>query len=1091
MMNKPISSLLVANRGEIAIRIARAATELGVRVITVFSEDDDQSAHRSAGTEAVPLQRVGPASYLDQDQIIRAAQASGCQAIHPGYGFLSENAAFARRCVEAGIIFVGPSPEQLNLFGEKSAARDFARLHGIPIPDGSKGPVSLDDAIAFMRGLGDDRAVMIKAVSGGGGRGMRLVKCLSELPEAYARCQSEARSAFGNDAVYVEAVVPQARHIEIQVIGDGEVVSHLGERDCSIQRRHQKVIEVAPSPRLAPELRNALCDAAVRLAQAANYRGLGTFEFLVSDAPGALEQGYVFIEANPRLQVEHTVTEEVTGVDLVKAQLGIANGETLAALGLEQARIPAPRGHAIQFRVNMEPGEGEKLKLFDLPSGPGIRVDTFGYTGFVPSRNFDSLLAKVICHTASADFHDTVVRSRRALAEFDLEGVPSNLGTLQAVLDLPQFREWTITTSLLDERPDLLAAPPRAMRERMPAQIQELSPLPPMLAPSHPGVVLAPTRSLLIELSTGAGQFVRSGEQVAVVEAMKMEMSLVAPMSGTVVALHADVGAILTTGQAILEIAAGEEGALNVQDAAYEEVSPERSDLAEVAALHLAVQDEARPEAVAQRRRKKQRTARENIADLCDPGTFTEYAPLAVAAQRLKHPEEELRRISPADGFICGLASVNGDLFGAEGARCMVASYDYTVFAGTQGYIGHKKHDRMFQLAEKARLPVVIFTEGGGGRPPDSDYFGSPNLANPTFWHYARLSGLVPLVGIASGRCFAGNAALLGCCDVVIATRDATIGMGGPVMIEGAGLGSVKPEEVGPAEMHASQGVVDILASDEAEAVALAKRYLSYFQGAVEGWSCADQEKLRDAIPERRMRAYDVRRVIELLADTDSVLELRSHFAKGAVTTLIRVEGRPMGLFGNNPMTMAGAIGADEADKISRFIRLCDAFGIPLLSLCDTPGIMVGPDAERSALVRRAARVFVAGAGISVPLFTVVLRKAYGLGAMAMAGGSFHQSSFFTVAWPTAEFGGMGIEGQVKLGYRKELAAIEDPVRREARFQELIQEVYERGKATRFAPYLSIDDVIDPAETRRWIVRGLLSQPAAEAKRERQRIDTW
>ena len=1088
---RPFDAVLIANRGEVALRIARAVAELGLRAVSVYSEDDDASMHRFAAAEALPLRGSGPAAYLDGAQLIALAQSAGCQAIHPGYGFLSENAGFARGCAEAGLVFIGPAPGQLALFGDKSSARVFAQRHGVPVPRGTDGPTTLDAMTDFMAGLGPAAAVMVKAVAGGGGRGMRRVGAVGDLAEAFARCRSEARLAFGNDALYVEELIPDARHIEVQVIGDGVAVSCLGERDCSIQRRHQKVVEVAPSPSLSPALRQALADAALRMASAAGYRGLGTFEFLVSG-----EDRHVFIEANPRLQVEHTITEEVMGIDLVRAQIQVAAGRTLAELGLEQGRIPSPRGFAIQLRVTMEtaPEGGDRLEAFDIPSGPGIRVDTFGYAGFSPSRNFDSLLAKVICHSASAAFGDAVQRARRALREFRIAGMPTNLHLLQNLLDSQPFAQWAVTTDLLERHWAEFSAPVRGLGDLLPNH--GAAPVQRARAPvaEDPGLVLAPMRCRLIDLSVAPGAVVRRGQQVAVVEAMKMEMALVAPSSGTVSALLAEAGRMLEPQEPILRLDPSDEEATDEASLPTDDDATLRADLAEVLELHRRLQDEARPEAVARRRRTGLRTARENLADLCDPGTFTEYAPLAVAARHSRHELDHLRDISPADGFICGLAGVNGALFGPERSRCIVASYDYTVFAGTQGYIGHKKHDRIFKLAEKSRLPVVLFAEGGGGRPPDDDYIGAPNLANPTFWNYGRLNGLVPLVGIAAGRCFAGNAALLGCCDVVIATEGASIGMGGPVMIEGAGLGVVRPEDVGPAPMHAERGVVDLLVPDEAAAVAAAKKYLSYFQGPVAEWRCADQALLRQVIPQRRTRAYDVRRVIAILADQDSILELRPRFGAGAVTALVRIEGRPIGIFANNPMVQAGAIGAEEADKISRFARLCDAFGITLLSLCDTPGIMVGPEAETTALVRRAARIFVAGAGLSVPLFTVVLRKAYGLGAMAMAGGSFHESPFFTIAWPTAEFGGMGIEGQVKLGYRKELAAIADEATREARYQELVQAVYERGKATRMAPHLSIDDVVDPAETRRWIIQGLLSQLPLVAPRKhegRRWIDTW
>ncbi len=498
-----------------------------------------------------------------------------------------------------------------------------------------------------------------------------------------------------------------------------------------------------------------------------------------------------------------------------------------------------------------------------------------------------------------------------------------------------------------------------------------------------------------------------------------------------------------------------------------------RPDLAEVHNRHAIGLDAARPEAVARRRKTGQRTARENIEDLCDPGTFVEFGPLVVAAQRRRRSMDDLIRNTPADGLITGVASVNGDLFGPDRARCLVMSYDYTVLAGTQGHQNHRKKDRMFKIAAEMRLPLVLFAEGGGGRPGDTDGGGG---GTRSFHDFPKLSGLVPLVGITSGRCFAGNASLLGCCDVVIATAGSNIGMGGPAMVEGGGLGVFRPEEIGPMEVQVPNGTVDIAVADEAEAVEVARKYLSYFQGTVVHWECADQRRLRAIIPENRLRTYDVRAIIETLADTGSVLELRPRFGLTMVTALIRIEGRPLGVVANNPMHLAGAIDSDGSDKAARFMQVCDAFDIPILFLCDTPGIMVGPEIEKTALVRHSSRMFLAGANLTVPFFTIVLRKAYGLGGIAMAGGSY-EAPVWTVAWPTGEFGPMGLEGAVKLGYRNELAAIKDPGERKRRFDEMVAAMYERGKALNSAAHFGIDDVIDPADSRQWITAGLRSSP--------------
>ena len=504
---------------------------------------------------------------------------------------------------------------------------------------------------------------------------------------------------------------------------------------------------------------------------------------------------------------------------------------------------------------------------------------------------------------------------------------------------------------------------------------------------------------------------------------------------------------------------------------------PIRPDLIEVIDRHSFGLDERRPEAVARRQQKNQRTARANVKDLCDD-RFLEYGALTIAAQRQRRSMDDLISKTPADGLIAGIGSVNGSLFGENKARCMVMAYDYTVLAGTQGYFNHKKMDRMLKLAHEQRLPLVFFAEGGGGRPGDVDAAGvmAAGLDLSTFAKFAGLSGRVPVLGIVSGPCFAGNAALLGCCDVIIATQNSNIGMGGPVMIEGGGLGVFRPEEIGPIEVQTKNGVVDIAVADDAEAVAVAKQYLSYFQGATSQWEAADPRRLRRLIPEQRRRVYDVRAVIKTIADTDSFLELRPKFGPGIITGFIRIEGRPFGVMANNCKHMAGAIEAEGADKAARLMQLCNVHGLPMLSLCDTPGFMVGPEVERRAQVRHVCRMFVIGSHLTVPYFTVVLRRGYGLGAMAMAKGGFHES-FFTAAWPTGEFGGMGLEGAVKAGFKKELEAIEDPQEREALYNKLVAELYERGKAINMASYLEVDAVIDPADTRKWIMQGLTSIP--------------
>ncbi len=783
-----ISRVLVANRGEIAVRLMRGVAEYGAESVAVYSDEDAAALHVRAGDDAVALDGAGAAAYLDGARLIDIARRTGCDALHPGYGFLSENASFAGACAAAGLVFVGPDPSVLERFGDKAAARRAATDAGVAVLPGTDADTDLDTARAFFDHHGP---LMVKAVAGGGGRGIRAVTDADALPAAFERCRSEASAAFGSGALYVEKLVARARHVEVQVLGDGAHAVHLGERDCSIQRRNQKLIEFAPSPGLPAAVRERICDAAVRLAESVGYRNAGTFEFLVDCDPLDADSAFAFMEANARLQVEHTVTEEVTGVDLVLAQLELAAGRSLEEIGL--ADPPAPRGHAVQLRVNLE---------------------------------------------------------------------------------------------------------------RM-----------------------------------------------------------------------TEDGGVLPSG-----------------------------------------------------------------------GTLTAFDP-----------------------------------------------YDYTVLAGTQGAQNHRKTDRLIDIAEGGRMPVVLFAEGGGGRPGDTDMVGSGG--GRTFSRFAQLSALVPMVGIVSGRCFAGNASLLGCCDVIVATADTNLGMGGPAMIEGGGLGVFAPEDIGPMAVQRPNGVVDLAVADEAGAVAAAKRYLAYFQGALPEWTAPDQRRMRRIVPENRLRVYEIREVIETLADAGSVLELRRDFGDGMVTALVRIEGRSVGVIANNPKHLGGAIDSDGADKGARFMQVCDAFDIPILYLCDTPGIMVGPEIEHTALVRHSSRMFVVGANLSVPFFTVIVRKAYGLGAIAMAGGSY-KAPFFSVAWPTGEFGGMGLEGSVKLGFRKDLEAIEDPEERRKAYETMVARAYEQGKALNQASHFGIDDTIDPADTRWWLANLLASirstpRSTPRSGKKRPAIDAW
>ena len=1148
--------LLVANRGEIAIRIIRGASELGLETVAIYPADDAGSLHTGKADEAVEIAGVGTAAYLDIDAIIAVARDTGADAIHPGYGFLAENADLARACAANGITFVGPSVEMLELFGDKARARAAATDAGVPIIRGIDHAVSLDEAVAFFDALGDGRAMMIKAIGGGGGRGSRRVTSADEVAATYERCRTEAAAAFGNGDVYVEEFIQRARHIEVQILGDQHGgIAHLWERECSIQRHFQKILEVAPAPHLDAALRDEIIAAAVQLASHVGYSNAGTFEFLVDTA--GTGQPFAFIEANARLQVEHTVTEEVTGIDIVQSQLKIAAGASLADLGLEQASITT-RGYAIQARVCMEavrddgsiiPTAGT-LTAYEAPSGPGIRTDGFGYSGYQTSLLFDSLLAKVIGSSPSPRFEDAINRTARALAEFRIEGVETNIPFLKTLLDRTEFADGSAHTRFIDENMNVLATTEVADQRVVPisftdeatsgfAGAQVADAADPLALFTHdqdvksqdddeddrpkgPRTVEAPVTGKVISVDVIQGDRVRTGERLATIESLEIRHVIRSDCTGTLLAVPVVSGMPIEIGQPIAMVELADEDEAIVTERPLD-LDADRQDLVELADRRSYITEEFRAEKIARRHTKLQRSPRENIDHLLD-GTFREYGPLVTAGSWQK--QEWLRETTQADGLMMGIGHVNGEHFDHDKSRVIAVHYDYMVVAGTQGGRGHYKQDRIYVLAKRFKLPIILFAEGGGGRPGISG--GEPEqsmdlatlsglrdaatssgakasveiagrggggvpIDSYTFTMLPELSGLVPLVGVNSGRCFAGNTVLLACCDVIIAAENSTIGLGGPAMIEGGGLGIYTAEEVGPMSFQVPNGVVDILVKDDYEAVETAKKYISYFQGAIDSWETPDQRKLRHIVPEDRNEIYDMYEIIETIADVDSILEIRKAFGVGIITAFIRVEGMPLGLIANNPQHLSGAIDSDASDKAARFLQLCDTFDIPVLSLMDCPGIMAGPSFEQQSLLRKAGRLFVTGANLSTPLFGIVIRKAYGLGVQAMCGGS-SMKPFFTIAWPTAEFAPMTIDGSVNLAFGDELDSVDDPDEREVIRGRLVSALVDQAKAVNSGgTSYGIDDVIDPVESREWIAQALRTVPPKPERdvKKRPNVDTW
>ena len=1069
--------VLVANRGEIAIRIMRAAAELDIATVAVAPRDDAGSLHTGKADAAVTLDGRGAAAYLDAEQIVAAALDAGCDAIHPGYGFLAENAAFARRCADSEVVFVGPRVDTLELFGDKARARAAAADADVPVIRGIDRAVSVEEAAEFLEALGNGRGMMIKAIAGGGGRGTRLVESADEVAATYARCRAEAEAVFGNGEVYVEEFIPRARHVEVQVFGDANGnIAHLGERECGVQRHFQKLVEIAPAPGLGDDLRGRIIDAAVRFAATVGYCNAGTFEFLI-DVANANEP-FAFIETNARLDDSHAVTEEVVGTDIVKAQLKIAGGATLADLGLDQ--VVTPRGYAIEARVCMEsvredgailPRAGT-LAAYEAPSGPGVRTDGFGYAGYETSLSFDPLLAKVVGHSPAVDLGEAVARTSRALAEFRIEGVETNIDFLRSILAHPDFVAGDVHTRFVDEHiADLAAArdrprfvTPSGFAGSTVASQQEQQ----AVGPEGSVGLASPIQGTIVEIGVEIGEEVRVGQAVAVVEAMKLQHDIRAERSGVVCAVSMAEGDVVREGYPIVFIHETdvEGGALEGDTGA--DLDHIRSDLREVFDRIEQTLDAAQPHAVTALHDRGRRTARENLDDLMDEGSLREFGPPAAG--------------SALGGTVMGFGSVNAELVGEGHSRVAAVHSNYEAAAYTHG---HYRQEQVHEMVHDWRLPLVLFSEGEGQ--PHGNV-GNVGMDASVFTDFAKLSGLVPLIGVNLGDCFAGNAALLACCDVIIATESSTIGMNGPAVVEASGMGTHTAQDLGSMSFQAANGDVDILVKDDAAAVEAVKRYVSYFQGPVADWEAPDQRRMRHIIPENRVRTYEMRDIIHTLADEGSVLEIRKDFGIGVITAFIRVEGRPMGVVANNPAHLAGAVDSPGADKGARFFQLCDAFDVPVVVFMDCPGIMVGPDHERTALVRHSVRLFNIGANCTAPMFGIMVRKAYGLGVQAMIGGA-SSVPFLTVAWPTAEFAGMNIDGAVKLSARRELAAIEDPEERKAAYERRVAQGYESARAINSGARY----VIDPADTRAFITRGMKSLPPVPPRTAKKRpyVDTW
>jgi acetyl/propionyl-CoA carboxylase alpha subunit/acetyl-CoA carboxylase carboxyltransferase component len=1101
--------VLIANRGEIAIRIARAAAGLGVASVSVYAPADAKGLHTRVSDETRPIGQVGGdsvAAYLDIDALIAVALETHCDCVHPGYGFLAENAAFARRCLAEGLTFIGPKPETLELFGDKVRARELARSLDVPTVPGADALASAKAAAKAAEAIG--YPVMLKAAAGGGGRGMRRVDGAADMAEAFARCQGEAQAAFGDGTIFLEKLVERPRHIEVQVLADsGGEVTHLWERDCSVQLRHQKVVEIAPATGLEPKLREAILADALKLASAGGYVNAGTVEFLVSPEAGARW----FIECNPRIQVEHTVTEEVTGVDLVEAQFRIAAGESLADLGLAGPTPPA-RGFAVQARITAA-GAGA-LAAYKEPVGPGVRVDSCGYAGLSPPPQFDPMFAKLIARSTSAgSLASALDRAARALDEFHISGLPTNLGQLKAILAEPAVRAGDARTTLLSEHPELSAASAVAPRSDALALFEEqtgahgrrapgLAAEPPRLAiPDGSEAIEAPMGGTLVDLKARPGAKVAAGDTLMVISAMKMETSVAAPCDGVLTALaELEVGASVAAGQVVAALAPAK-GAVRGRlpgDEGWQPTMDQVAALQDIAHARFA-QDSADPGVVRQRNRGKL-TCRERIDALLDPGSFREMGSLAGFAS-YDH-EGQIADFTPAN-HVGGWGTV-------EARRTIVCADDFTSRGGhADGAIGQKSR-YLDELSLRLRCPSVRLLDGssGGGsvaamvpkqqaageshaqessgaitagRPRVAGGGGSflPGHLGSTL--YAEQLAVVPVVNVLLGSVVGIGAAkaVLGHFSVMVKDIAQLFVAGPPVVAHAMGY-DISKEDLGDWRVHCRNGAVDNLAETEEDAFAQTRRFLSYLPASVyeappratpDSADPPDRrdEELFSIIPRKRTTTFDMRRAIRLMADQGSFFEIGPLWGTDQIVGLARFNGYPVGIMASDSRhENGGALTADGCDKLTRHLDLCDLFHLPILNLVDNPGFAVGLEHERLATIRKGGEWMIASAQATTPIFTVIMRRSFGV-----AGNNYatpRQEISPRVVWPAADVGGIPPEGGIEAAYKRQLAEAADPVALRAEIEARIESVRGPvGPLNRF----QMEEMIDPRDTRRWICEWL------------------
>ncbi|ATY13501.1 hypothetical protein CU254_26035 [Amycolatopsis sp. AA4] len=1049
------SPVLIANRGEIAVRVTRAVHESGGRAIAVYPADDAESLHVRCADEAVRIPGVGTAAYLDAEAIVRAARETGARAIHPGYGFLSENAGFARKCAAAGIQFVGPAPEVLDLFGDKARARAYAISCEVPVLPGTGEATSLAEAEAFAAHHG---SMMIKALAGGGGRGMRAVTDPAATAEAYAEASGEALKSFGDGAVYVEKLLTRPQHIEVQILGDGtgEVVA-LGERDCSIQRRHQKLVEVAPSPWLSEPLREAVTAAALRLAARVSYAGLGTFEFLIE------ENAFWFMEANPRVQVEHTVTEEVTGVDLVAAQLAVAGGATLADLGLTSA--PSPRGLAIQVRINTEtldhngspaPSAGV-LRRFEMPSGPGVRVDTYGYAGYRTSPRYDSLLAKVIAH--ADDLPHTCARVTAALEGLAVDGVATNADLLHGIVSSKPFRSGPWDTGFIASHLEQLLGHtrPRLAVEEDAGHEQGGG----VEVPPDSVAVVAPMPGVVLSLDVAAGDAVGEDSPIAVIEAMKMEVVVRATAGMRIETVTAHAGDVVEAGTVLAYGAPADAGSAEAPPVDVGSDGDWAAEVAEIERRRRSALNMGGPAKVARQHANGKLDARQRIEALADPGSFAEIGALAGFTARDDHSSAP--EFTPAN-FVAGTAKI-------DGRKAVLGVDDFTLRAGSGDAAIHDKQIFAERYANEMRLPVVRLLDGASGG-------GSVKMISEAGYTYVPVNpgwdavvdnlsvvpvvaaGLGPTVGLGAARMVMSHLSIL------VDGIGQMFTAGPPIVAGGTGERLTK-EELGGAGIHRRNGAVERIVPDEQAAFDVIRRFLSYLPSSVyelppvtASHDPTDRrdESLLGAVPRNPRRAYDATALLNAVFDAGSVFRY-AEYGDGTLTALARLDGHPVGVIAADP-TLGATMSAEGALAVTRLVDLCETFHLPLVSLTDQAGMTIGAAAEKAATIRHGARAITAVYQARVPQAELIVRRVFGVGGAGII--NRHRASR-SWAWPSGTWGSLPSRGGIEAAFRAQIEQADDPAAELARISD---ELAALSSPFRTAERFGVQDIIDPRDSR-------------------------